>query len=73
MGKDLCRPEGHVGVVSQVPSALLAETRSLADLELTRLQGQANPKDLFASATRHWDCKFALPDWPLKYKFWRSN
>lgn len=53
MGKHLCRPEGHVDVVSQVPSSLLAETRSLADLELTRFQGQANPKDLFASAARH--------------------
>lgn len=50
MGKHLCRPEGHAGVVSQVPSAFLAGTRSLADLELARLQGQANPKELFASA-----------------------
>lgn len=69
MGKHLCRPEDHVDVVSQVPSSLLAETRSLADLELTRFQGQANPKDLFASAARHSDCTFALPDWLLKYRF----
>lgn len=53
MGKYLCRPEGHADVVSQVPFVLLAETRSLTDLELTKLQGQANPKDVFASATRH--------------------
>lgn len=69
MGKYLCRQEGHPDVVSQVPSTLLAETRSLTGLELSKLQGQANPKDVFASATRHWGCKFAVPDWLLKYKF----